>query len=56
MYEKGNGVEKDVHQAAEWYKRAAEQGDAKGQAAVPTTTFTTDDEVLNLLRAEHASH
>jgi hypothetical protein len=31
MYCFGNGVEKDLTKAAEWYRKAAEQGDADGQ-------------------------
>lgn len=31
MYEAGDGVEKDMQQAAMWYRKAAEQGDADAQ-------------------------
>ena len=31
MYEKGRGVRKDYVQAVQWYRKAAEQGNAKAQ-------------------------
>jgi len=31
MYKRGDGVEKDIKQAVEWWRKAAEQGDASGQ-------------------------
>jgi len=31
MYEKGEGVPKGAAKAVEWYRKAAEQGDANGQ-------------------------
>lgn len=31
MYEKGRAVEQDQSEAASWYRRAAEQGDADAQ-------------------------
>ena len=32
MYDKGQGVRQDYHQAVKWHQKAAEQGDAKAQA------------------------
>ena len=31
MYRKGHGVERDYSKAANWYRKAAEQGDAEAQ-------------------------
>lgn len=33
-YETGRGVEQDIDEAAEWYEKAAEQGNVKAQAAL----------------------
>jgi TPR repeat protein len=32
MYSKGEGVTKDFSEAAKWYRKAADQGDAKAQS------------------------
>jgi len=31
MYDKGKGVPQDYKQAVEWYRKAADQGDARAQ-------------------------
>jgi TPR repeat protein len=39
MYDRGEGVAQDFHEAYYWYSQAAEQGSADGQYAVGTMNF-----------------
>ena len=34
LYQKGDGIPQDYAEAAKWYKKAADQGDAKAQSAL----------------------
>jgi len=52
VYASGHGVSKDLEQAVKWYRKAADQGDAKAQSLlVEIDSGYTDDDLFGLAYA-----
>lgn len=46
-YARGNGVEEDMKQAVEWWRKAAEQGDVSAQAVLGFCCLSGDGTAKN---------